>query len=163
MTFDSCLINIQPTETVFKAALILPGHQTREQQSCTEPALQEIKQWDLQITLWPNFSSLLLPDNPPSLEPISPFPRGGDENWTWMSMAATPPGSQEEELGGLSASILRDRVLQHRGQLLPDSVRLSPSAPRTASSTAYLQSPAFLSQTQMDVNDLAVLLEVLGG
>ena len=29
MTFDSCLINIQPTETVFKAALILSGHQTR--------------------------------------------------------------------------------------------------------------------------------------
>lgn len=40
VTFDFCLINIQPTDTVFKEVLILSGHQTQEQQSREEPALQ---------------------------------------------------------------------------------------------------------------------------
>lgn len=185
MTFDSCLINVQPTETVFQAALILSGHQTQEQQSCKEPALQQIKQWDLEIALWPNFSSLKLPDNPPSLEPVSFFPRGGDENWTWLCMPGTPPGSQEEAPKGLSASILQDRALRHQGQLPPDSASLAPSAPGTAPPANHravepfstrdrsCQTPgvqhclplslAFLSQTQMGVNDLTLLLEMVSG
>lgn len=40
VTFDFCLINIQPTDTVFKEVLILSGHQTWEQQSREEPAPQ---------------------------------------------------------------------------------------------------------------------------
>lgn len=40
VTFDFCLINIQPTDTVFKEVLILSGHQTRERQSREEPAPQ---------------------------------------------------------------------------------------------------------------------------
>jgi hypothetical protein len=40
VTFDFCLINIQPRDTVFKEVLILSGHQTRERQSHEEPALQ---------------------------------------------------------------------------------------------------------------------------
>lgn len=40
VTFDFCLINIQPTDTVFKEVLILSGHQTQEQQSREEPAPQ---------------------------------------------------------------------------------------------------------------------------
>lgn len=40
VTFDFCLINIQPTDTVFKEVLILSGHQTQERQSHEEPAPQ---------------------------------------------------------------------------------------------------------------------------
>lgn len=40
VTFDFCLINIQPTDTVFKEVLILSGHPTPERQSREEPALQ---------------------------------------------------------------------------------------------------------------------------